>query len=141
LQNDNGSNWSEATRRSIVMPSPRCGSLHAPSPGGICGEIARYQGRLAGASTLAYFCELHRPIAAWPIQGEQVIRRACLHLEVYIALVDEAPGDGRTEAYDRLEQAIRRVGGISNLRADTAETVQGTPVTAAHSKRMARARG
>jgi hypothetical protein len=141
MQNENGSNWSEAVRASLVTPWPRCANPHSASPGGVCGEIARYQGRVAGCDGLAFFCELHRPISAWAIEGEQLVRRVRLHLEVYIAAVDTAPGDGQTEAYDRLEGAIRRAGGITSVLAVTSETVKGTPPAASGGKRMARVRG
>ena len=141
MRNDSGSNWDQAVRATLVTPWPRCSDPHTPSPGGVCGEIARYQGRAPGCDALGFFCELHRPIAAWPIEGEQLVRRVSVTLQVFIAAVDSAPGDGLTEAYDRLEGAIRRVGGLTSLVAVTSETVRGTPPTASGHKTMARVRG
>lgn len=127
-------------RRFTVAPTPRCCRPVENSPGGFCGELATWAGKDPDDVSTRFFCDEHRPPIAVPLGGDVQYRRACLTVQVYIAAVSDERAIAHGEAFEQLQRAVGRVGGVLNIVSATSEIGVGSFPARRGGLRMAKAR-
>jgi hypothetical protein len=110
-----------------IGPPLRCCYRDVGRPGGFCGDlaVAKRPGSLYFAPL--YFCGVHRLPADVPIAGERVFRRVRLSLDVLLAAIDPAAPVAQAEALERLELAVKALGGEMDVLRVTSSFVRWTP--------------
>jgi hypothetical protein len=123
-------------RTFAVNPKLRC-CFHFDDRGSVCAEFALFERRGAVSTTARFFCKAHHRADDVEIRGAQMYRRVHLQVEVYLAGTEDDARAAQRGAYDRVERAVRGIGGALGIIAITSE-IGHSPTQAVMGRRVAR---
>jgi hypothetical protein len=109
-----------------VPIQPRCFHRANPSDPGACRELATWQRNQANGFPAGYYCDRHRATNDRPLGADLLIHRVQIIGEITIAGVDFAAAAAKTEALERIADAVAAVGGVFNL-LDLSSTMARVP--------------
>ena len=118
-----------------VVPPLRCHELLHHSPGAVCGAKAEWMRPGQHELPVGYFCSQHREPTDVRIPETFVLRRVSITADVLFAGASMAQALSQAEAVDRLERAIRSVGGVINLHTVTSAVGRCSPPAGAGRRR------
>lgn len=99
-----------------VRPIIRCfGKSNTPTPT-ICGEPATWERPGAAGHPPEFYCDDCRHPDDQPLRGDSPFRRVGIFVEVLFAAASNDTAIAHTEVANRLDQAVREIGGVLDIR-------------------------
>lgn len=121
-----------------VAPALRCCHVRETDPLVFCGHLAQWRGARLPTGAIGFYCDEHRASSDQAIAGEELFRRVCLTVQVFVAAATDRPYVAEGEALELLIQEARRFGGVVNLVAASSEVGRGVFQQPTGKLRMAR---
>jgi hypothetical protein len=108
-------------------PPIRCYEVIEEPRSMICGQLAYWLRPSHNFNQTGFFCFSHHRPTDLKIPDDVVFRRVHITAEIIFAGVSWMPPAAQREAFERLTDAVERVGGLVNLHAVTSQVGRRTP--------------